>query len=188
MNFKQRHLKKVILITLLLNCGIGISQTEFPFYEQIAFDFYQSTLIDSFPTKNRVKVYKYATEFHTGLFSLHNTFTTPNCLNNIAWKNNDQFKVIKSYLENQMQTDSNLFELDFSNLNKKKFKIKKNGKGNFPKLFITPPNKEESGTERIFVNIYEKHSEKTVNYHFEFSRIGEIISWCRTVDKIMRVK
>ncbi|MFC0603051.1 hypothetical protein [Winogradskyella pulchriflava] len=181
-------MKKIILLILILKCGIGISQTEFPFYEQIAFDFYESTLIDSFPTKKKVKVYKYATEFHTGVFSLHNTFTTPNCLNNITWISNDQFKVIESYIENQMQVDSNLFELDFSNLDKTKFKVKKNGKGNYPKLFITPPNKEENGTERIFVNIYEKHSEKTVNYHFEFNKTGEIIDWCRTVDEIIRIK
>ena len=50
------NLKKNLLFILLINCGIGIAQTEFPFYEQIAFDLYQSKLIDSFPTKKKVKV------------------------------------------------------------------------------------------------------------------------------------
>ena len=181
-------MKKALLLIFLLNCGIGIAQTEFPFYEQIAFDFYQSKLIDSFPTKKKVKVYKYATEFHTGLFSLHNIFTTPICLNDIVWKSNDQFKVIETYAISQMQIESKLFELDLSNLDRKKFKIKKNGKGSFPKLFISPPNKEDNGTDRIFVNIYEKHSEKTVNYHFEFNKTGDIIDWCRTVAEIIRIK
>ena len=120
-------MKKAILLTFLLNCGIGISQTEFPFYEQIAFDFYQSTIIDSFPSKKKIKVYPYVMDFHPPRTGFYN----PICLG-ISWKSKTQFKELESYLETQLNIDSDRFELDFSNLDKKKFKIKRNGNGTYP--------------------------------------------------------
>tara|TARA_R110002049_G_scaffold43784_1_gene128721 strand:+ start:1353 stop:1883 length:531 start_codon:yes stop_codon:yes gene_type:complete len=174
-------LKKTILLIFLLKCGIGISQTEFPFYEQIAFDFYQSKLIDSFPTKKKIKVYQYVYDFQPDYF----VFSNPNCLG-IKWKNNEQFQSIESYVESQRKIDSERFELDFSDLDKKKFKIKKRGKGNYPRLNITAPHKEKNGTDRIFVNIHETHENIYVTYHIEFNDKGEIIDWCKEMDEIIR--
>ena len=181
MNIKLKDLKKIILLTFLLNCGIGISQTEFPFYEQIAFDFYQTKLIDSFPTKRKVKVYPYVLDFHPDYFVFHN----PSCLG-IKWKNNKQFEPLAEYIETQMQFDSNRFELDFSNIDKKKFKVKKREKGSYPRLHITAPHKEIDGTERIFVNIHETHEHLWISYHLEFNENGEIIDWCRNYAEIIR--
>ena len=145
-------MKKALLLIFLLNCGIGISQTEFPFYEQIAFDFYQSKLIDSFPTKKKVKVYPYVMDFHPS----RGNFYRPNCLG-IDWKKSNPFKEIKEYVESQLNIDSDRFELDFSNVDKKKFKVKKRGKGTYPRMHITAPHKEIDGNGRIFVNIHETH-------------------------------
>lgn len=181
MNFKRRDLKKIILLTFLLNCGIGISQTEFPFYEQIAFDFYQSTLIDSFPTKKKVKVYPFVLDFQPDYF----VFNNPSCLG-IKWRSNEQFEPIKDYVESQMNIDSDRFELDFSKLDKKKFKVKKRGKGSYPRLHITAPHKEIDGTERIFVNIHETHEYLWISYHLEFNENGEIINWCRNYAEVIR--
>ena len=181
LNFKNPILKKYILLIFLLNFGIGIAQTEFPFYEQIAFDFYQSKLIDSFPTKKKVKVYPYVMDFHPS----RGNFYRPNCLG-IDWKKSNPFKEIKEYVESQLQIDSDRFELDFSNLDKKKFKVKKRGKGNYPRLHITAPHKEIDGTERIFVNIHETHEYLYVTYHLEFNDKGELIDWCRTYDEVIR--
>ena len=85
-------MKKHLLLIFLLTCGIGVAQTEFPFYEQIAFDFYQSKIIDSFPTKKKVKVYPYVIDFHPS----GNSFSYPNCLG-ITWKGRGQFEKIESY-------------------------------------------------------------------------------------------
>jgi len=157
---------------------LGFTQTNTSFYEQVAFDLYRTEIIDSFPVKKRIKVYKYS--FQPTLFY----FFTPSCLTNIVWKSNDQFQPIKEYTESQWNIDSNRFELDFSNLDKKQFKIKKIGRGSYPKLFISPPYKENKNDERIFVNIYEKHSErKEVIYHIEFNKSGEIINWCQSVSE-----
>lgn len=181
MNFKLRDLKKTILLTFLFYYRIGVSQTEFPFYEQIAFDFYQSTLIDSFPTKRKVKVYPYVMDFHPN----KGGFYLPSCLG-VDWKKNNSFKEIKKYVETQLQIDSDRFELNFSNLNKKKFKVKKRGKGNYPRLHITAPYQEINKTERIFVNVHEIHKHLYVTYHLEFNNKGKIINWCRTYDKIIQ--
>ncbi|MFI2742751.1 hypothetical protein ACG2LH_08430 [Zhouia sp. PK063] len=174
-------MKKVILLIFLLNCIIGISQTKFPFYEQIAFDFYQSTIIDSFPSKKKITVYPYVTDFHLSGY----VFSNPTCLG-ITWKSNKQFKEIEAYVESQRNIDSDRFELDFSNLDKKRFQIKKRAKGNYPRLYITAPNKEINRTGRIFVNIYENYENQDIIYHLEFNDKGQIIDWCREVNKIIR--
>jgi len=172
-------LKKTFGILFLLISGLAIAQTSTPFYEQIAFDLYRTEIIHSFPVKKRIKVYKYAFDFQPTLF----WFYTPSCLSNIVWKSNDQFQPIKEYTTSQLKIDSNRFELDFSDLDKKKFKIKKFGKGSYPKLFISPPYKENEN-ERVFINIYEKHSErKEVIYHLEFDKTGVIKNWCQSISE-----
>lgn len=93
---------------------------------------------------------------------------------------------MESYVDSQHQIDSDRFELDFSNLDKKKFKIKKRGKGSDPRLYITPPNIEKNGTDRIFLNIYETYENKYVTYYFEFNDKGNIINWCCEMNEIIR--
>lgn len=173
-------MNKTIVILFFLSSGFGFAQENTPFYEQIAFDKYRSEIIDSFPVKKRIKVYKYAFDFQPTLF----WFNTPSCLSNIVWKSNDQFQPIKEYIDSQLNIDSNRFELDFSDLDKKQFKIKKFGRGKYPKLFISPPYRENGYDERIFINIYEKHSErKEVIYHLEFDKSGKIKNWCQSVSE-----
>lgn len=175
-------MKRTIVILFLLINGFANSQENIPFYEQIAFDKYRSEIIDSFPVKKRVKVYRYASEFHPILF----WFYTPRCLSNIVWKSNNQFQPIEEYLDTQWSLNSKLFELNLNGLDKKQFKIKKLGKGNYPKLFISPPYRENGNDERIFINLYEKHSKKKeVIYHLEFHRSGKIKDWCRSVSEEM---
>lgn len=112
-------------------------------------------------------------------------FSNPGCLG-INWKSNNQFKEIDSYVDTQLDIDSDRFELDFSNLDKKKFKVKKRREGSYPRLHITVPHKEINGTERIFVNIHETHQEIYFTYHLEFNDKGEIIDWCKEMNEIIR--
>ena len=144
--------------------------------------FFQSKLIDSFPTKKKVKVYPYVFNFQPDYF----VFSNPNCLG-IKWKSNEQFHPLESYVESQRRIDSQRFELDFSDLDEKKFKIKKRRKGNYPRLHITAPHKEKNGTDQIFVNIHETHENIHVTYHIEFNNKGEIIDWCKKIDEIIRI-
>jgi len=143
-------------------------------FEQKAFDLYKTEILDSFPVNKKIKIYQYAFDFRPNVF----WFSTPNCLENIVWKNNKQFEEISLYKEKKIGFDS---KLDFSKIDKKQFKVKLNGKGNFPKLFISSPHIEKGDDKRIFINLYEKHSErKEYIYHIEFNQDQKIINWCRT--------
>lgn len=175
-------LKKVLILFILLNSIIGISQTEFPFYEQIAFDFYQSTIIDSFPTKKKVKVYPNVFELRSDYL----VFNNPSCLG-LSWKSNDQYSPLKEYVQAQMNYKSKIIELDVSNLDKKKFKVKKRVNRNYPRLQITAPHIEIDETNRIFVNIYERHEHVRITYHLEFNIKGKIINWCRDYSEIIKI-
>lgn len=154
--------------------GKAFSQTDKLYYEQKAFDLYQNEILDSFPVNKKIKIYQHAFDFHPKAFR----FSIPNCLENIVWKNNEQFEEMTTYKERKIDFDSSL---DFSKINKKQFKIKINGKGNFPKLLISSPHIEKGNNKRIFINLYEKHSErKEYIYHIEFNINGKIINWCRS--------
>ena len=176
-------MKKIIFLLAALNFGTGYAQNQVPFFEQIAFDFYRTKIIDTASTKKRINIYPYASQFHPNF----QVFSNPTCLG-IAWKNNNQFEELESYKEGQLHIDSDRYELDLSDLNKKKFKIRRNKTSKLPIVFITPPHKERNGSEDIFVNVYENHPDQTVIYSFKFSVDGQIIDWCRTVNDIVRIK
>jgi hypothetical protein len=49
------NMKKIVIIILALSFNFGFGQVEIPFFEQIAFDFYQDSLLTKFPVKKRIK-------------------------------------------------------------------------------------------------------------------------------------
>jgi hypothetical protein len=169
-------MRRVLIILFFLISEFAFTQTVTPFFEQIAFDLYRSEIIDSFPVKKRIRIFPSFFDFQSTEFS----FLTPNCFNKVAWTNPDHIQQIKEYKKNQHSIDSNYKELDFTDLNKKQFKIKKNGKGSYPKLFISVPHEDVKKPNRILVNIYEKHSKrKTVIYHLLLDKNGDLKEWCR---------
>ena len=76
------------------------------------------------------------------------------------------------------------FELNFSDLDSRQFKVKKYLNGGFPRLSISLPYKEVENNERVFINIYIKHAiRKTTIYHFEFDDKGAVIDWCQYISE-----
>ncbi len=177
-------MKKIIFIlSILISCNC-YSQTDKIFYEQKAFDFYRFEILDSFPVSKKIKVYQSVFDSHHHPFIVG--FVTPDCLDNISWKNNNQFSELKSYTVNQGNLNPEITKLNFQDLDKIQFKIKKFGRGNYPKLFISSPHIENENYDRVFVNVYENHSTaKDVIYHLEFNKKGQIINWCRTVSEVI---
>ncbi len=175
-------MKKIILLTFLFNYTICVSQIDFPFYEQIAFDFYQSTIIFSFPQEKKVKVYPYVSDFQVS----ESKFSIVFC-EKLNRKVKEDFKELEGYVESQLKIDSDRFELDLSNLDKKKFKIKRRGKGKYPILQISPPNIMISEKELIFVNIYITNKNSFETYSIQMTRKGKVIDWCRSFDEIIRI-
>jgi len=170
----QLRMKRLIII-LISFMLFGFKPQDNPFFEQIAFNLYHSEIIEAYPVDKKVRVFESSFDFHPDIF----WFNTPKCLEGIIWKNNEQFQSMSTEL-----TIDNLINasyLDYTGIDKKKFKVKKNGKGSYPKLFVSRPHIEEGDDKRIFVNIYEEHSQLfTVIYHIEFDSAGSIIDWCRS--------
>jgi hypothetical protein len=117
-------LKKIIfqiLIIGILGIEIVFSQTEVPFYEQIAFDFYRTEILSVHPVEKKLKVYRNLYSF----FNKEYPAFFPNCLNH-KWAINDSF----------IDNVSNRNELNLNELNDSRFKLKKYGKGAKPKICI----------------------------------------------------
>ncbi|KGO93271.1 hypothetical protein [Flavobacterium subsaxonicum] len=157
-----------------------MAQAKFPFYEQLAFDFYRTTVLDSFPVKKKITVFKYILDVHPNYF-----FTAPNYVGSLNHKTDAKFVLLKTYAESQYDFDSPMAELNTDSVNKKQFRVKEKRRNYYPKLLITLPFTEESSPERIFININEEHSETLIIfYSLEFDANGKVVNWCRTEHQI----
>ncbi|NDV43056.1 hypothetical protein [Flagellimonas sediminis] len=163
-----------ILTLWIFGVGIGWAQTEFPFFEQNAFDFYAKEILKVNPVKKRISVYRYYFEFQDS--TRH--FVEGECLENPIFKN--QLKKVDEAEYKQLHIDSDKFELDLSKIDKKQFRIRRNGRGNFPKLFISYPMVSTKDPTRFFVNIYESYERQGNNYHIELNDKGKVIDWCHS--------
>ena len=158
---------KKIVFCLILFKSIAFLAQEKPFYEQLAFDHFSKKIIDSFPVKKKIRVYKYFIDFQPNyFFESHYA--------------NKKIKKIESYSKTQFKFESNYSELNFSKIDKRQFKIKRKVKEKYPRLFISAPHKEIENKNQILVNIYLEETElnKTI-YHLEFDKEGRILNWYR---------
>lgn len=163
-----------ILTLWIIGIGIGFAQTELPFFEQSAFDFYGKEILQVNPVKKRISVYRYYMDFQES----GHYFTEGECLENPIFKN--QIKEVDKTEYGQDNIDSAKFELDFSQLDKKQFKIRRNGQGSFPKLFISYPMVSVKESSRFFVNVYESYEHRGNIYHIELDSNGRVIDWCQS--------
>jgi len=46
------------ILVVILSIEVS-AQTKSPFYQQLAFNFYQNKILDSFPVNKRITIYKY---------------------------------------------------------------------------------------------------------------------------------
>ena len=164
-----------ILYTLILFLLINFdcfSQSTFPFYEQLAFDFYKENILKVYPVKSKITVFK-----SLNYDSSEEIYYVPSeCLKaqipNYG-KNIEKLEYSKYW---KSFKDMNI-DLDLTNINKNQFKIKKFNHGNFPKLFIHYPKIYKN---RIFVIVHEKYENDGKYYTVEFNQVGEIIDWCKS--------
>ncbi|MBM1106958.1 hypothetical protein JQC67_12475 [Aurantibacter crassamenti] len=163
-----------ILTLWILGIGIGFAQSELPFFEQSAFDFYRMEILKINPVKKRISVYRYYMDFQDS----NRYFAEGECLENPVFKN--QIKKVDETAYGQNNIDSDKFELDFSKMDKKQFKIRKNGRGSYPKLFISYPMVSVKNPKRFFINVYENYERRANNYHIELDDKGKVIDWCNS--------
>jgi hypothetical protein len=158
-----------------------MAQAKFPFYDQLAFDFYRTTVLDSFPVKKKITIYRYISDLHF----TENCFTMPNCNENSRPIKTSGLGIWKEYDESMNNFDAIMIELNTDSINKKQFRIKEMVGNYHPKLLIGSPLINESSPERVFLNIREEHSETlTIIYSLEFNTDGKVVNWCRTEHQI----
>ncbi|GAA4280012.1 hypothetical protein GCM10022260_04330 [Gaetbulibacter aestuarii] len=137
-------------------------QTNIPFFEQIAFDFYRTEILVKNPVKKKISVYEEIQPFQLTEIP----FWYPRCIDQFEIKEHDNFK-------------SNLSKkkvLNLENLDHSKFKIKEYGKGSFPKLFVS--QSLLFNENRNLVVIQEIYKWSATYYYIELDNHGKIIDWC----------
>ena len=72
-----------MFLILILQFGIGIAQNKVPFFEQIAFDFYRTEILNKHPVEKKIRVYKELQPYK------ENLFWYPRCLKKIKIKEYD---------------------------------------------------------------------------------------------------
>lgn len=163
-----------ILTLWILGIGIGFSQTELPFFEQNAFDFYGKEILKANPVKKRISIYRYYMDFQKA----GNYLPSGECFKKPIFEN--QVAEVDEDVYGQNNIDSEKFEMDLSKLDKKQFKIRKNGRGSYPKLFLSYPMVSKKEPNRFFVNISETYDRLVNIYHIEMDENGEVIDWCKS--------
>ena len=174
---------------MIYGMEITFSQTDIPFYEQIAFEFFQNDILTKNPIDKKMSVYNelkpiinldmltLSLSHYNGLFN--NPFWYPKC-NKFF---NDAFKLV-SKEKNWNNIKNNLSGkkiLDFSKLNKIDFKIKKYGKGKYPRLYIDQSVTvivSEIELTIVNVNLIERYS--GIIYHIQIDKNGKVTYWCQT--------
>lgn len=152
----------------ILNCK---AQTEIPFYEQIAFDFYNSEIIPKSNFNVKLKIPQH--------FSSTN-YVNAECLKNkiVNEKNISTLKKSKA---------SQGYTLTFKNLNKKKFKkVKKINTDTNKENYILVSQAIEFNN-RIFVIIRDQVNINQREFTFEFDSTGNIIDWCQSSTSVFLI-
>ena len=157
-----------------MGIGIGFAQSDLPFFEQSAFDFYAKEILKENPVKKRISIYKYYLDFQKG----GDYLPSGECFKKPIFKN--QITEVDEEVYGQNNIDSDKFEMNLSKLDKKQFKIRRNGRGSYPKLFLSYPMVSKTEPSRFFVNVSESYDRLVNIYHIEIDKNGEVIDWCKT--------
>jgi len=158
----MKILLQIIIIGIFGSVSV-FGQSETPFYEQIAFDFYRTEILPSHSPDKKLRVYK-----EIDRYPMRKDPTWyPQCF--------EDFKVLtkKDRLTDNV---SGKKELDMSNLDSGLFKLKKNGKGRYPKLFVS--QSLSLNEEIILVNVCEIYKWHGIYYHVKMDANGNVIDWC----------
>lgn len=163
---------KILIILFVVCCSIKLSgQTNYPFFEQLAFDFYRTEILKKFPVKQKITIYKSLSyEFGEEL----NHIPCKGLQSEIPVERDSIVKI--GYSEYWENIDINKFELNFDAIDKEQFRIKKKNRGSFPKLFVHYPKIYK---DRIFVIVHETYIKSGTYYTIEFDLSGKVTDWCK---------
>jgi len=163
----MKQIIKTTLISIILFSTSIIccrAQSDNPFYEQNAFDFYRTEIVQKTQIKGKLKI-------TTKLKSLY--YLSAECLKNKIY-NEKNIKILHNskYFQG--------YQLNIKDIDRKQFrKVKKINKNLNSEKFVEVSVAYEF-ENRIFVVIYEFVAGHYRDYTFEFNREGKIIDWCKS--------
>lgn len=168
-------MKKFIFILSLVSYHPLFGQVEIPFFEQIAFNFYKDSLLTEFPVKKRVAIQKYTVDFH----DYSNKFQIDRCLTGNDLTEGIELEIFSIYASEQMDFDSPTHVMNYVNVDKRQFIIKKSKTNRYPYLRISQPYHKTDNFENFYLIITENYKDKVVRYELLFNNKGTIKNWCR---------
>ncbi|MQP24676.1 hypothetical protein GFJ94_06325 [Flavobacterium sp. LMO8] len=151
----------LLLVFISIYSSFCLAQSDEPFYEQIAFEFYCSEILAKSEIDLRLKI--------NGHLNYVN-YISADCLKE---------KIIneKNFTIKPKNNFDTLF-LELKNINKKKFKIVKKINTNTNKENYLLVSRSLEVENRIFVIINEMVNVNGRGFTFEFDSAGNIIDWC----------
>lgn len=158
----------LLLVFISIYSSFCLAQSDEPFYEQIAFEFYCSEILAKSDIDVRLKI--------NGNLNYVN-YIDADCLKE---------KIIneKNFTIKPKNNFKNLF-LELKNINKKKFKIVKKINTNTNKENYLLVSRSLEFENRIFVIINEMINVNGRGFTFEFDSAGNIIDWCQSSKSVL---
>lgn len=189
-------MKKILISIIILNSYIVQSQSELPFFEQIAFDLYQNTIIKKYPSDKKIRIPKYTLDIHptNDWFSIGKCLTgefleesnKDSTYNDLVKQNDENIvRILDEYRIEQQNFDSPTQVMNYDKLNKKEFRIKNTRTNHYPYLRISMPYHKNNDYEEYYLNIIEYHKTWSITYFVLIDRNGNVIRWCRDNDIII---
>jgi len=175
-------MRKIALILLILKGSLSFGQVELPFFEQIAFNFYNDSLLTKFPVKKKIRIPKYTMDFHYHSYK----FQVSECLTGKRLTEGEELKLFDKYTLGQIDFDSPTHTMNYDNIDKKQFRIKKTKENSFPNLRISRPFHKKTDLDNFYIIITENYERKTISYYLLTNKNGVVKNWCKSKsDKII---
>ena len=174
-------MKKIAILILTLSFNLGFGQVEIPFFQQIAFDFYKDSLLTKFPVEKRIKIPKYTTDFHFSSYK----FQVSECLTGELLTEGKELEIFGIYALEQMDFDSPTHIMNYDNLDKKQFRVKKSKSSSGMNLRISQPYHKKDDFENFYVILSENYKRKSTTYYLLIDKDGNVNNWCRKESELI---
>jgi hypothetical protein len=168
-----KELKRFYIIIFFLVCTSKVhAQNNYPFYEQIAFDYFSKVILKEQPVTHFMKIKTSTFINYSGNETFENSLT---CFEHS--KTNQIDTLFANNYRNQLIENLN-FWITLDKYDRKHFKVKKNTTDQYPRLFISNPISYE---EKVYITIEINYYRETKIYEIEMDSQGNVSNWCSEI-------